>query len=87
VLRVRALLTLAQEWKIGVQILWLVSKEVLEISLLTPLIIEEQLPKHLIQCKSEFIRLHYVLVFLDFRFEDCFVFSIFFSNTNFFQFN
>lgn len=49
VFRVRTLVTLAQERQVGVCVLRLVSKELLEVSLLTSLVIEEQLSEHLVK--------------------------------------
>jgi len=63
---VGAFLALAQEREVGaLGVVLVVDEELLEVSLLGALVVEEQLPEHLVERQAQLIGVHHVLVLLD----------------------
>jgi len=61
-----------------------VDEELLQVGLLGPLVVEEQLSEHFIERQPEFVRLHHVLVILDWRLPHDFI--VFFHDFLLFDF-
>jgi len=80
---IHPLVAVAQQGQVSVVgVEGVVGEELLQVGLLTPLVVEEQLSEHLVQRQPQLVTVHDVLVLLDFGLELLFVLGVLLRQTD-----
>jgi len=80
---IHPLVAVAQQGQVGVVgVEGVVGEELLQVGLLAPLVVEEQLSEHLVKRQPQLVTVHDVLVLLDFGLEELFVLGVLLRQTD-----